>query len=86
MIRNEHHPAGCRRILMHFVHADNRWFELQSIAAMAGLSQTGASARIRDLRKRPWNLTVEARPAKRPGPWEYRVDAKAAARALKGIK
>lgn len=45
---------------------------LQSMYGMS-VSEAGVSARIRDLRKPPYNLTVERRPTGRKGIWEYHV-------------
>jgi hypothetical protein len=62
---------GCRAVLE--VMEDGGWHYLPHIATAAGLSQTGCSARIRDLRKAPLFLQVECKPAPIPGPFLYRI-------------
>lgn len=65
---------GCRAVLE--VMEDGGWHYLPHIATAVGLSQTGCSARIRDLRKKPLSLSVECKPAPTPGPFLYRLVAK----------
>ena len=64
---------GCRAVLE--VLADGQWHYLPQIAYFVGLSQTGCSARIRDLRKAPLFLQVDCKPAPVPGPFLYRIPA-----------
>jgi hypothetical protein len=58
---------------------DGGWHYLPHIASAVGLSQTGCSARIRDLRKKPLCLAVECRPAPVPGPFLYRLVSRSGA-------
>lgn len=53
--------------------ADGQWHHLAHISRTVGLSQTGCSARIRDLRKAPLFLAVECKPSPVPGPFMYRI-------------
>ena len=53
--------------------SDGKWHHLDNISSVLGLSQTGCSARIRDLRKSPLFLAVECKPAPVPGPFLYRI-------------
>ena len=62
---------GCRAVLE--VMENGGWHYLPHIATAVGLSQTGCSARIRDLRKAPLFLAVECKPSPVPGPFLYRI-------------
>jgi len=54
-------------------HPVGRWWSLRDLAAAAGSSEAGVSARLRDLRKRRFGgLTVEAR-REDAGLWLYRL-------------
>jgi len=60
------------RVLM--LMGDHRWHTLAELAERCGCSEAGASARIRDLRKPPHELTVERRRIRTAaGLYEYRV-------------
>lgn len=55
---------------------DGKWRSLAEIRTVAGGSEAGISARLRDLRKKKWgSYTVERRRRGDPngGLWEYRV-------------
>ena len=54
--------------------ADGRWHNLRAIARRLRMSTAGASARIRDLRKKQFGrCSVVSGPDAKPGPWRYRL-------------
>ena len=69
--------AKCRRELLLDIFTANRgkWFTLYELCALVGGSQTGTSAKARDLRKPLYGgHNIEAQ--KKPGTkntWEYRL-------------
>lgn len=53
---------------------DGQWYTLRELAFIAGITEAGASARIRDLRKSQYGgFTIEARPGNRDHTWLYRL-------------
>ena len=53
--------------------ADGNWWTLAELARMAGSSEAGASARLRDLRKARFGRHTVERRRVRAGLWEYRL-------------
>jgi hypothetical protein len=52
---------------------DGSWRTLGEIKTAVGGSEAGISARLRDLRKAPLNLTVDKRRRNARGLWEYQL-------------
>lgn len=63
------------------VMSDGAWWTFHQLTAVIyamhhiGISEAGVSARIRDLRKQPLNLTVERQKTNRRGIFQYRLVA-----------
>jgi hypothetical protein len=62
-------------LAVHSLMSDHQWRTLAEIVCLLGKgSETGVSARLRDLRKpRFGSLTVESRRRQPGGLWEYRI-------------
>lgn len=60
---------------VHRLMSDGEWWTFDRLRAHIGLgiSEAGLSARIRDLRKPPLNLTVERRKTEHTGIFAYRI-------------
>lgn len=55
------------------VMADGAWHTLSELATLCGCSESGASARVRDLRKQRFGSNTIERQRISGGLWEYRL-------------
>lgn len=66
--RKERYVEQCRLLM-----ADGGWWSIPAMAAALGCSQTGASARIRDLRKERYGCHTIVKRLRPGGYFEYRM-------------
>lgn len=73
-MNRKHYHTGCLKVLRVLSEVYENEASIGYIAAHVGLSESGAAARFRQLRRRPYNCVMECTQMRTlPGVWRYRL-------------